>query len=239
MGQSNTDVEESSDPGTLAQIRWEATRQAWLQPRPLASTSHTLSSKPKSLSGAKLLRSGDEKCEAERREKFMIAFERMTFFYDEQAKLGHENGSARQAIIQTAQQLKDQNRIYTVPVPLRHAVAIFYRSWFHDGTIPEGHPFLACQPSSTSESESDSTGDEGDPTRIYHCPSEQVFPTPLAGQSPSSAPPHLRQFPNTISSSSSSLPSSSLKDCPFHMNLPQESTSREDIKLTKVYLTRP
>jgi len=61
--------------------------------------------------------------------------------YDESSRLGHRNPKPMLRVIDFADRLTNPALGHPAPIPLSQAVPILYRSWFHDGTIPESFQF--------------------------------------------------------------------------------------------------
>lgn len=229
---NHSDVDDLNHIVAETSIRWETDRQNWLQPKPSSTSSHQIPGTSSSTS-VKVER------DKEKAEKFNVAFERLVNSYDLQAKLNHSNDIPKQMLLRTADQLKDPDRRFVTPLPLKHAVAVLYRSWFHDGTIPEGYPFEACQSSSTEE-DSDDEHEDKDPKKTPTSENLSTTITSQAQSSTSGTSEPQKQYLNTLDSSLSLSSSSSLSSSePSFFNVQSNQiSSMNDIKLTKVYLSR-
>lgn len=117
-------------------------------------------------------------------------------------------------------------------------MAVLYRSWFHDGTIPESYPSPSSSTTSTSGSESE---EEEDLSTTYSIPLP-LSPLPQHPTTPSShwsVPDLVGHSTNSMSSSSSSLashPATSEHPFRYHPDTCASATPQK-IELTKVYLT--
>lgn len=101
MRPSKLPTDEEIDPGTHALIRWEATRRAWLQPQtsPIPATpssSCRVIPQPSCTSPSQERTTTD--AQKELRKKFDLAFEKMTYIYDQQAQFGHPDGAAKKVV---------------------------------------------------------------------------------------------------------------------------------------------
>ncbi|EGG00558.1 uncharacterized protein MELLADRAFT_111777 [Melampsora larici-populina 98AG31] len=224
---NHTDVDDLKNIVAETSIRWETDRQNWLRSKPSFTSSGSDQIRGPSSSNSVIIERDQQVAE-----KFNVAFERIVNSYDVQAKLNHSNDIPKQILLRTADQLKDPDRRFITPLPLKHAVAVLYRSWFHDGTIPEGYPFGPCQ---SSSSEEDIQDDNEDKDPKWTSTSEPLS-TPLTSQvqvQPTSTSKTSETEPQYMNTLNSSLSFSS-----SFFNVPKPIPSMNDVKLTKIYLTR-
>ncbi|KAI8447113.1 hypothetical protein BY996DRAFT_1084851 [Phakopsora pachyrhizi] len=102
----------------MAESRWESKRQAWLTPRSFTTPSPA-----------------DE--DRTRNKETIAKISEAVETYDRQVVAGGHTGKSILVINRLAKMLKEPNKHYRQPIPLPLAISVLYRSWFHDGTIPD------------------------------------------------------------------------------------------------------
>ncbi|KAH9813213.1 hypothetical protein DFH28DRAFT_1108913 [Melampsora americana] len=193
--------------------------------------------------------SNKSKTDQEKSNQINLAFERLIKSYDLQTQTNHSNPIPKEILLRTADQLKDPNRRFVRPLPLKHVVSVLYRSWFHDGTIPEGYQFEPYQSTTTSQEESSEEEDQEEKKGIKKMTTltdsltlsnSQLNQSTLNSSKPQSSSliPLKSSIPFFSSSSSFSSRLSSSTNPSFFNDVQTQFTSLNQTKLTKVYLTR-
>ncbi|KAA1109632.1 hypothetical protein PGTUg99_028475 [Puccinia graminis f. sp. tritici] len=110
---------------------WSAIRKSWLQPNVKNDEPRPSSSSDQAATTSNQLQKKNPK----RLEKI----DKMLADYDQASRLGHSNPKPMLSVVDFAFRLTDEYVRHPAPIPLSQAVSVLYRSWFHDGTIPEFH----------------------------------------------------------------------------------------------------
>ncbi|WAQ84986.1 hypothetical protein PtA15_5A559 [Puccinia triticina] len=131
---ANSSPQVHADRKNMPLNDWNAIRQSWLQPNninnlPSSSTNQTTITTSTSDNGQK------------RTVKRLAKIDQMLADYDKASRLGHPNPKPMLSVIDFADRLTNQAQGHPGPIPLSQAVSMLYRSWFHDGTIPDSFPF--------------------------------------------------------------------------------------------------
>ncbi|KAH9443519.1 hypothetical protein MJO28_005707 [Puccinia striiformis f. sp. tritici] len=129
----NTDssTQENSNPRNGPVNDWNTIRKSWLTPTNLNHLpSSSSSTDPNNTINAQ-----------ERTVKRLEKINQMLVDYDQSARLGHPTPKPMLNVINFADRLTNQAHGHPRRIPLSQAVSMLYRSWFHDGTIPDSFPF--------------------------------------------------------------------------------------------------